>query len=235
VKSSLVNRVRWSALKISRVPYSAITYLSASKQKSLVLVIDTRLASTLRAGPVNDGDLANRIGCLLRKTRIEPPDFHAHVERFSRQPPVYLFDPAGVSRPPGQVTAHAVHANKKGRLRAPGFSATRSSRGDYFAFLRIAAKPAIPRSAASKTIAHSESVGMPRAEPAPNAAQVGTVILFAASVTVPPFDRALPFKYAKFPMVIPASSMIFPSNVGAAGGIPPMVYAPMLVAPAGAQ
>jgi hypothetical protein len=36
----------------------------------------------------------------------------------------------------------------------------RNSRDDYLAFLRIAAKPAIARRAASMTIAHSESVGM---------------------------------------------------------------------------
>src|ERR1700682_4946101 len=79
------------------------------------------------------------------------------------------------------------------------------------------------------TIAHSERVGM---LPATNAAQEGTVIVFASVVTVPPNARALPVKFAKCPIVIPAASRIFPTNVGVADAA---AFAPSVVAPTGAQ
>src|ERR1700682_3462464 len=79
------------------------------------------------------------------------------------------------------------------------------------------------------TIAHSERVGM---LPATNAAQEGTVIVFASVVTVPPNARALPVKFAKCPIVIPAASRIFPTNVGVSDSA---AFAPSVVAPTGAQ
>src|SRR5450759_3348278 len=79
------------------------------------------------------------------------------------------------------------------------------------------------------TIAHSERVGMP---PGTNGAQVGTVIVSASVVTVPPNARALPVKFAKCPIVIPAASRIFPTNVGVSDRA---AFAPSVVAPTGAQ
>jgi hypothetical protein len=67
---------------------------------------------------------------------------------------------------------------------------------DYLARLRIAAKPAIAKSAPSMPIAHADKVGMLVPPPA-NGAQVGTLIVFASVVTVPPNARALPVKFAK--------------------------------------
>ena len=56
----------------------------------------------------------------------------------------------------------AVHTNKKGALaRPPICRRIEAAADDYLARLRIAAKPAIARSAASMIIAHSESVGTP--------------------------------------------------------------------------
>jgi hypothetical protein len=60
----------------------------------------------------------------------------------------------------------------------------------------------------------------------------GTVIVFASVVTVPPAARALPVKFAKCPIVIPASSMIVPTNVGVSDSA---AFAPSVVAPTGAQ
>ena len=79
------------------------------------------------------------------------------------------------------------------------------------------------------TIAHSERVGM---LPPTNAAQLGTVIVFASVVTVPPNARALPVKFAKCPIVIPAASRMFPTNVGVSESA---AFAPSVVAPTGAQ
>src|ERR1700690_2372850 len=90
-----------------------------------------------------------------------------------------------------------------------------------------------PTSAIKIITPHSESVGT--LTPETNGAQTGAVIVFASVVTVPPNARALPSKFAKCPIVIPAASRIFPTNVGAAAGTPPMVYAPIVVAPPGAQ
>jgi hypothetical protein len=81
------------------------------------------------------------------------------------------------------------------------------------------------------TIAHSEIVGMDG--PLTIAAQVGTVIVFASVVTVPPNAKARPVKFAKCPIVIPAASRIFPWNVGVTKEGPE--FAPSVVAPTGAQ
>ena len=94
----------------------------------------------------------------------------------------------------------------------------RSRREAYLACrLRSAANPAIARSAASTIIAHwDSSVGMSvTLPPPPNGAQVGTVIVLASVVTVTPNAKALPVMFAKCPIVIPAGSRIFPTNVGA--------------------
>src|SRR5664279_3012143 len=90
----------------------------------------------------------------------------------------------------------------------------RSRRDDYLARPRTAAKPAVARSAASMTIAHSESAGMPVLPPPASAAQAaGTVIVFAPFVvTVPPKARALPVMFAFSPNVTPAASRILPTN-----------------------
>jgi hypothetical protein len=64
------------------------------------------------------------------------------------------------------------------------------------------------------------------------AAQVGTVIVVASVVTVPPNDKALPVTFAKCPNVIPASSMMVPRNVGVSDAA---AFAPSVVAPTGAQ
>ena len=101
---------------------------------------------------------------------------------------------------------------------------------DYLARLRIAAKPAIAKSAPSMPIAHSESVGIP-ALPPTNETQVGTVIVFESVVTVTPNARALPVRLAKCPIVIAAGSRIFPTNVGV-GDV--AAFAPSVVA-VGAQ
>ena len=68
--------------------------------------------------------------------------------------------------------------------------------------------------------------------PPGNAAQTGTVIVFASVVTVPPNARALPVKFVKCPNVIPAASRIFPTNVGVGDS---EAFAPSVVAPMGAQ
>jgi hypothetical protein len=120
---------------------------------------------------------------------------------------------------------------KRGACAPPDLPPNRSSRDDYLAFLRIAAKPAIARSPASITIAHSESAGMV-VPPPTNGAQVGTVIVSASVVTVPPNARALPVKFAKCPIVMPAASRIFPTNVGVGDSA---AFAPRVVAPTGAQ
>ena len=66
---------------------------------------------------------------------------------------------------------------------APVCVALKQNGGGYVFRLRIAAKPTIARSAATMTIAHSESVGI--APPLPvNGAQVGTLIVVASVVTV---------------------------------------------------
>jgi hypothetical protein len=103
---------------------------------------------------------------------------------------------------------------------------------DYRARLRIAAKEAvIAKSAPSRPIAHCDRVGMEVPAPA-NGAQVGTLIVFASVVTVPPNARALPVKFAKCPIVIPAASRIFPTKAGVSDSA---ALAPSVVAPTGAQ
>ena len=107
----------------------------------------------------------------------------------------------------------------------------RSSRDNYLPCLRNAAKPAKANSPASRIIAHSESVGMGMAPPT-NGAQVGTVIVAAFVVTVPPNASARPVKFANCPIEIPAASRIFPTNVGVGDSA---AFAPMVVAATGAQ
>jgi hypothetical protein len=63
-------------------------------------------------------------------------------------------------------------------------------------------------------------------------AHVGTVMVLASVVTVPPNASALPLKCAKCPNDIPAASMIFPTNVGVAESD---AFAPSVVAAAGVQ
>lgn len=94
---------------------------------------------------------------------------------------------------------------------------------------RIASAPANARSSDSAIIAHWESVGTARG----TAQAGGTVIVFASVVTVPPNARALPVKFAKCPIVIPAASMMVPTNVGVASD--GTEFAPNVVAPMGAQ
>ena len=122
-------------------------------------------------------------------------------------------------------TPHASRRYGAGLRYPDPASAGSNERDDYLACLRVAAKPTIAKSAASMPIAHSESVGM--AVPLPtNGAQLGTVIVAAAVVTVPPNAKALPVKFALSPIVIPAASRIFPTNA---------LVAPSVVAPTGAQ
>jgi hypothetical protein len=48
VNSALLNWLPWSVLKISGVPYRAIASSSASRQNSVVMLIETRCARTRR-------------------------------------------------------------------------------------------------------------------------------------------------------------------------------------------
>src|SRR5450755_1073733 len=106
-----------------------------------------------------------------------------------------------------------------------------SRRDNYLAGLRMAAMPAMARSAQSMINAQSDSVGVVAAAlPTPNGAQLGTVIVLASVVTVPPNARALPVTFAKCPIVIPAASRIFPTNVGVGDSA---AFAPIVVAPMG--
>lgn len=97
--------------------------------------------------------------------------------------------------------------------------------------LRVVAKPAIPKRNVSSSIDPWESVGIPTAAPAIEV-HVGTVIVFASVVIVPPNERALPVRFAKCPTVMPAASRIFPENVGVGDSAS---LAPSVVAPTGTQ
>ena len=116
----------------------------------------------------------------------------------------------------------------------PRLTGSRMSWGecdDYFAGRRIVAKPAITNSKVSISIAQWESVGIVAAALGIEV-QVGTVIVFASVVTVPPNARALPVRFAKCPTVIPAASRIFPENVGVGDSA---ALGPSVVAPTGTQ
>src|ERR1700722_14259975 len=102
---------------------------------------------------------------------------------------------------------------------------------DYLDGRRIVAKPAITNSKVSISIAEWESVGIVAAALGIEV-QVGTVIVFASVVTVPPNARALPVRFAKCPTVIPAASRIFPENVGVGDSA---ALGPSVVAPTGTQ
>jgi len=65
-----------------------------------------------------------------------------------------------------------------------------------------------------------------------NGAQVGTVVVLASVVTVPPKAKARPVKFAKCPSEIPALSMMVPMNVGVGDTA---AFAPSVVAPVGVQ
>jgi hypothetical protein len=75
----------------------------------------------------------------------------------------------------------------------------------YLARWRIVAKPAITDSKVSISIAQWESAGTVAAALRIEV-QVGTVIVFASVVTVPPNAKALPVRFAKCPTVMPAAS-----------------------------
>src|ERR1700733_2615022 len=96
---------------------------------------------------------------------------------------------------------------------------------------RIVAKPAITKNKVSSSVAHWESVGIPTAA-AVIEVHVGTVIVFASVVSVPPNAKALPVRFAKCPMVMPAASRIFPENVGVGDSA---ALAPSVVGPTGTQ
>ncbi len=99
----------------------------------------------------------------------------------------------------------------------------------FLARRRIVEKFMAANRTASATIAHSVSVGM-AVPPLTNAAQVGTVMVVASVVTVPPNASARPVRFAKWPIVMPAASRIFPENVGVNDAA---AFAPSVVAPTG--
>jgi hypothetical protein len=100
-----------------------------------------------------------------------------------------------------------------------------------FALVSLMVRDEAPPALSAAGLKPLASEGTPVPLPA-TGAQVGTVIVFASVRTVPPNARALPVKFVKCPIEIPAASRIFPTNVGVGDSA---AFAPSVVAPMGVQ